>query len=236
MKILGIIPARGGSKGIKNKNIVKLVNKPLIKYTIDSALESKKLTKIFVSTDSPIIKNLSLTYGLDVPILRPKKLSGDNVPTIKVIHHVLNYLEKIKSFVPDIVTVLQPTSPLRNYKLIDQSITQLQKSKASSIIGVSKIKHHPFLSFSYEKNFLKPFKKNYEKYYQRQKFPPLFYPTGSIFTCWTKTIKKYNSLYGPKPKPLFINSIEVDVDDLFDLFTCEMLLKHWKKYNLKFKN
>ena len=232
MKILGIIPARGGSKGIKNKNIIQLLGKPLLHYTINAALSSTCINKIFVSTDNTKIQTLAKKLGVEAPILRPKKFANDTSPTIDVIKHTLDYLEKTESYVPDIVITLQPTSPLRKYHIIDDSIHLLTK-KTSAVIGVSKIRNHPYFSFMKNKKYLEPFNKDFEKFYQRQKFSDLFYPTGSIYTCWLNTIKQYDSLYGPKIKPLIINDIDIDIDNLFDLFMCEMTMKYWKQYNKK---
>jgi len=235
MKILGIIPARGGSKGIPLKNIKTLAGKPLINYTIQSAQKSK-INKIVVSTDNKKIKKISESAGADVPFLRPKKISGDKVSTIDVVKHTLHFLSTNQSYVPDIVIILQPTSPLRSAKMINNSINLLKKSKSTSVITVSKIKTHPYAAFWYNNKYLTPFRKDFVKYSRRQKFPILYYPTGSIYTLWRETLKKYNSLYGPKIKPMIVkDEIELDIDTPYDLFMSEMTILHWKKYFQKFR-
>jgi len=107
----------------------------------------------------------------------------------------------------------------------------LKKSNASSILTVSKIKTHPYGSFWYNKKYLKPFKPYFNRYNQRQKYPPLYYPTGAIYTFWFKTLKKYDSIYGPRIKPLITeDEFNIDIDNMFDLFISEMKLLHWEKY------
>lgn len=117
MKILALIPARGDSKGIPNKNIQKIGGKYLIEYTINSAKRSKLIDKIIVSTDSKKIASISKKLGAEVPFLRPKKISIDKSPTIEVIKHTLGFLSNNQFYVPDIILLLQPTSPFRSKDL-----------------------------------------------------------------------------------------------------------------------
>ena len=127
MKILSIIPVRGGSKGIPMKNIIKLNGKPLLDYTVHASLQSKKISKTIVSTDNQKITNHALKLGAEV-IPRPKKLSGDKIAIEPVITHVLETLRKKENFIPDLIVLLQNTSPLRNSIHIDESIQLLLKN------------------------------------------------------------------------------------------------------------
>jgi len=229
-KILAIIPARGGSKGIRKKNIQKLLGKPLISYTITAAKNTKSINKIIVSTDDNEIKKISENIGAEVPFLRPKQISKDTSSTIEVIKHALKFLEETQSYKPDIIILLQPTSPLRTSQLITKTINTLKKSKATSVITVSKITKHPYASFWLKNDFLKPFKENSTKYSRRQDFPDLFFPTGAVYSFWYDTLKKFNSIYGPKIKPIIVDDDNIDIDTLQDLFFTEMILKNWKKY------
>lgn len=232
--MLAIIPAREGSKGIINKNIQKLGNKTLIEHTILSAQKSKKIDKILISTDSQKISKIVSSLGIEVPFIRPKFLSRDSSQTIDVIKHGLKYLEK-QNYVPDIICLLQPTSPFRDDSLIDKSINLLINSNATSVISVSKIKTHPYASFWLQQNFLKPFKLKFEKYSQRQTMSELYFPTGAIYTFSLNTLKKYDSIYGPKIKPLIIsNEDKLDIDEIFDLFVAEMKLLHWEDFKKNF--
>ena len=229
-KILAIIPARGGSKAIRRKNLQKLSGKPLIVHTIIAAKKTKSINKIIVSTDDKEIGKISKNNGAEVPFLRPKQISKDTSSTIEVIKHALKFLQENQSYVPDIIILLQPTSPLRTSQLITKTINTLKKSKATSVITVSKITKHPYASYWLKNDFLKPFEKNSPKYSRRQEFPDLFFPTGAVYTFWYDTLKKFNSLYGPKIKPIVVRDEDIDIDNLRDLFFAEMMLKNWKKY------
>ena len=229
-KILAIIPARGSSKGIRRKNLQKLSGKPLIVHTIIAAKKTKSINKIIVSTDDKEIGKISKNNGAEVPFLRPKQISKETSSTIEVIKHALKFLQKNQSYVPDIIILLQPTSPLRTSQLITKTINTLKKSKATSVITVSKITKHPYASYWLKNDFLKPFEKNFTKYSRRQEFPDLFFPTGAVYTFWYDTLKKFNSLHGPKIKPIVVHDEDIDIDNLRDLFFAEMMLKNWKKY------
>jgi len=235
MKVLAIIPARGGSKGIPMKNIRKLAGIPLIEHTISVAKKSKIIDKILVSTDSNKIAYLAKSAGAEVPFLRPKKLSDDNTSILTVIKHTLRFLAVNELYEPEIILLLQPTSPLRTSRMIDKSVEILKKSNATCVIGVSRIKSHPYNAFWYKNKYLRPFKSDFQKYYRRQQYPVLYYPTGSIYTLWNKTLKRYNSIYGPRIKPLIIDEeFNIDIDSKFDLFLAEMQILHWKNHNKKF--
>ena len=234
LKILGIIPARGGSKGIPQKNLRKILGKPMIQYSFDVAKKSK-INKIIVTTDDKKIAKFAESQGIDVPFVRPKKLSNDSTKTFDVIKHSLDYLIKKQDYTPEIVIILQPTSPLRTSNIIDNSINLLKQCNATSVISVSKIKTHPSSSFFYNKKFLEPFRKDFKKFDRRQQYTPLYFPTVAIYTTWYKTIKKYNTIYGPKIIPIITDQKNsIDIDTKFDMFIAEMTLSHWKKFLNKF--
>lgn len=232
MKILAFIPARGGSKGLQNKNIRKLAGKPLVEYTILAAKNSKLIDKIVLSTDSDKIAKIALNLNIEVPFRRPKKLSGDTSSGLDALKHTLKFLRKNQSYVPDVIVFLQPTSPTRTTKMIDDSIKMLKNSDATSVLSVTKVRIHPYSSFWRDGKYLKPFKKDFQKYSLRQKQPVLYGPTGSIYTFWYDTIQKYDSVYGPKIKPMIVDDddLNLDIDNKFDFFVSEMILLHWKKY------
>jgi CMP-N,N'-diacetyllegionaminic acid synthase len=238
VNILAIIPARGGSKGILMKNIVPLAGKPLISYTINSTKKSKFITRVIVSTDNEKIAKIAKKFGAEVPFLRPKKISGSNASTKDVIKHALDYLKKEESYIPDIVVLLQPTSPLRKNETIENAIKKFKREKPDILLEVSTIKSHPYRAFLPNGKFLKPFKKDFLKYHQRQLFPTMYYPTGELYIFWTQNFKKYKNIYGPKILPIVKpkNEISNDINNLFDLFISEMTIKYWKQYQKQFKN
>jgi CMP-N-acetylneuraminic acid synthetase len=141
MRVLGIIPARGGSKGIPRKNIRLLAGKPLLQYTVESTINSKHISKILLSTDDPEIASIGEAMGLWVPFLRPKELAKDDTPTLTVVLSILNWLEEIHlSF--DAYCLLQPTSPFRTSIDIDNAIELLINSNADSVVSVTKVPLH----------------------------------------------------------------------------------------------
>ena len=125
MLVLGVIPARAGSKGVPDKNIKKLNGKPLIYYSIKEALKSKFITDLVVSTDSKEIQNISLEYGAECPFLRPAELATDTALAVPTIQHSVRYMEEMKGLKYDYIIMLQPTSPLRRYNDIDNSMEKL---------------------------------------------------------------------------------------------------------------
>ena len=155
MNILAIIPARGGSKGILRKNLRLLNGNPLIKYTIESALQSKYVTRTIVSTENKQIMRISKSLGAEV-IQRPNSLANDNSPLEPVIHHVLDHLKRKENYTPELIILLQPTSPLRNANHIDESIVQFKQKKLDSILSVSESKALVWKkhSFSYCSNHI----------------------------------------------------------------------------------
>ena len=139
MNILAIIPARGASKGIPRKNLKLLNDKPLINHTIQAALESKYVTRSIVSTEDKEIMKISKSLNVEV-LKRPKELAEDNSPLEPVMHHVLDHLKQKENYMPDLIILLQATSPLRNAKHIDESIVELKRKKLDSILSVSESK------------------------------------------------------------------------------------------------
>jgi len=227
MKVLAIIPARSGSKGIPLKNIKKLNKKPLVQYTIDVAKKCKMIDRVIVSTDDKKIANICKKLGAEVPFLRPKKISGDLSPMENVVSHAVDFLEN-ESYFPDIIVLLQPTSPFRSDKEIDKAIRIFSKSKATSLVEVKKTNNHPYKSFKKKNELLIPFEMNFQKYHARQTLPEIFYPTGSLYIFWNKTLKKYNSIYGTKILTYLQDNETIDIDTEFDFFIAEMMIKFWK--------
>ncbi len=237
MKVLAIIPAKGKSRGIAKKNTQKLRTKPLIQYTIQSAIKIRTIDRVIVSTDNEEVVKLSKKLGAEIPFIRPKKLSHSTTTNLEVIKHTLNFLSRKENYSPDIIVLLQLTSPFRSISMIENSIKILKRTKATSVISVCEVKNHPYTSFWYKKDFLKPFRKDYHKFRQRQNRPILFAPTGSIYTFWHDTLKKYGNTYGPRIKPLITKKQEhnIDIDTPFDLFVSEMVLRYWDTYKKKFQ-
>ena len=139
MNILGVITARGGSKGIPGKNIKLLGGKPLIAYTIDVAKKSKLITHLIVSTDDEEIANVCRRYNVEVPFMRPKELSQDETTHIPVMQHAIRFMEDKLSMTFDLAVILQPTSPFRLSEDIDGTVKVLMESEADSAVSLVNI-------------------------------------------------------------------------------------------------
>ena len=217
MKFMAIIPARAGSKGIKNKNIINFYNKPLIYWTISAALKSEFIDRVIVSTDSKEIQEISLKYGASVPFLRPKRLSGDKASTLSAIKYTMKKLEKDENYFADYIITLQPTSPLRNKKNIEEAIKVILKDKkADSLVSCVSVPHNflPESLMKFNGKYLRNFSKE-SKILRRQEKMKLIARNGAaIYITKSKNINRY--ILGGKILPYFmgyINSVDIDTKE-----------------------
>ncbi len=223
-RVLSIIPARGGSKGLPRKNIVDLAGKPLIAWTIEASLNSKYITKTIVSSDDKEILKVSVEYGAEV-IRRPGHLASDTATSESVVKHSVNYLESIGE-VFDIVVLLQPTSPLRDYKDIDNAFEIMFDSSATAIISVSKVDNKILKTLVRGSNgFLEGISNNKYPFMRRQDLPLVFMPNGAIYIIMIDTFKKeFSFLTNKTASYLMPNNRSLDIDNSDDLKLCELSL------------
>lgn len=226
MKILAIIPARGGSKGIVGKNITPLLSKPLVAWTIEAAKKSKYINRTIVSSDDENILAISQKYGAEI-IKRPKKIAGDNSAYQLLIFHLLDTLKRQEKYIPDLLVYLQPTSPLRTNTDIDKAISYMLLKKADSLASVYEVNNKYLKSFVINsKGYLKGAASDRFPSYNRQDLPDLFMPNGAIYVVKTKTFLKYKDLVSPKTVPFLMSQDKsIDVDGLQDLKMVEKILK-----------
>lgn len=213
MKILAIIPARSGSKGVKDKNIRLLADKPLIAYSIGAALQSKLISKTIVSTDSPEYAEVAKKYGAEVPFLRPDYLATDTASSIDVVIHVLEFLSSNNMHF-DAVCILQPTSPFRKAGFIDKAIEQFINSKADALISVLPVPHeyNPHWTFEpNEDNLLKIATGEKEIIRRRQELPHAYFRDGSFYITKTDIVLNKKSLYG-ETLSYIVNDLELYVN------------------------
>ena len=232
MKILAVIPARSGSKGLKNKNIKNLCGHPLIAWTIMRAKKSKFITKVIVSTDSKKIANISKKYGALVPFMRPKKYATDKANDFDVLKHAINFFEtKGEKF--DYIIMLQPTSPLRELKDINNSIKKVLKKNIDTLVSVSKVEmQHPRFIYSIKnKDNLIPFlKTNKSSDIRRQDIEPLYFLEGSIYISKIKTYMKYKTFYHNRTRAYEVPKWKsLEIDEAEDLNLAEFHMKDKKK-------
>ncbi len=218
-KILVIIPARSGSKGIKNKNIKKIKNKPMLSYSIIYAKKCKFVDEIIVSTDSIKYAKIAKKFGAKVPFLRKKKLSADNIRDYPVIFDGLIKSEKFFKTKFNYIILLRPTSPFREPKLIERSLKKLyQSKKSSSVRSVIQTKIHPYRHWKINKyGKMETIIKNKNEPYNipRQELPKLFFQSGDIEVIKRNTLFK-GSVSGKYVLPLIIKSY-MDIDTFQDL-------------------
>lgn len=228
MEILGIIPARGGSKSIPRKNLTLLAGKPLLFYTCAATRHSTLLTRTIVSTDDEEIADAARNYGtwgMEVPFMRPPEYAADDTPAIDVIRHALGALG---GYAPDIVVYLQPTSPLRQGEHIDATIRTLIESGADSAVSVTEVPHQfsPASVMMMEGGMLKPYETG-PQVLRRQDKRKVYARNGpAVLAMKSTTITEKNSLYGDTIAP-YIMAAEhsIDIDTPFDLELAEYMLK-----------
>lgn len=234
IKVLAIIPARGGSKGLKGKNLRKILGKPLIYYPIKSAQKSQVCDDIFVSTDDPKIANTAKKFGADVPFLRKKKFSGDLVTTEKTLQNALKEYEKFKGFKYDICIFLTCTNIFRKFSFIQEAVKNLKSDPSlESSFVVKKIYKH---FWHKESNKLKKVLPWMKKYTSRQIAPKLYREDTGIALASKSSIWRKGKRIGEKVK-LISNDFpfsEVDIHDKYDLKIAEEAMKLLKK-NKKLK-
>jgi len=231
-RIIAIIPARGGSKGLPGKNIKPLLGKPLIAWTIEQAKKSKYIDKLIVSTDYPEIAEISKTYGAEVPFLRPAEYASDDAPVVRAVFHALNWFENKGEFF-DTIVLLETTSPLRRENDIDNAIELLlgNMERADAVVGAAKIEsdtHHPYGSVKkIEKGYLGPFIENQKFFAQRHDLPVAYSIYGGMYLTKIEALKKYNSFYPEKTLPYFVERWQMyEIDDIYDFLCVEAILKY----------
>ena len=231
MNILAIIPARGNSKSIKNKNLIKINGKSLIDYTIESSKKSKKLSRIIVSSESK--KILDHCKNKVETITRPKKLSKDNSKTIDVVNHCINHLKKTEGYIPDLIVLLQPTSPFRNSKHIDNAINLFLKDKESdSLVSVQEVAHNfePYSQMTInKKGYLINTLKQKEIKVRKQDKKITYARNGAAIYITNKIFDLKSLLHGNiLPFKMSLLS-SIDIDSFEDLILCMAISKNIKK-------
>ena len=228
-KVLGIITARKGSKGLKNKNLLKLNGYPLIYWPIKAFKNSKYIDDFILSTDSTKILKIANKFGCKTPFVRPANLAKDNSSSIDVVIHAINFF-KSKNILFDYVALLEPTSPLTTSKDIDKAIIKLKKHKlANSIVGISKIvNNHP--DFNIKINNKSIIKFATKKIKRRQEISNLYFLDGSLYVSKISSLVKHRSFYQNKTIGFLTPKWKsFEIDDYVDFLTISTIMKNRKK-------
>lgn len=216
MKTLGLVPARSGSKGVPGKNTRLLVGRPLLEYTARAAADSGMLDRVVVSTDSAEIAECGRRVGLEVPFMRPVALAQDDTPMLPVIEHALDELQR-QGWGPEIVVLLQPTSPLRTPGHIRSAVELLRSSGADSVVTVVAVPQHlsPDYLMRIEAGQLRPFLPDGAHIARRQNARPAYARDGTVYAFRTATLGRFGTIYGEDCRPLLIDaaeSLSIDTD------------------------
>ncbi|MBI3049012.1 MAG: methyltransferase domain-containing protein [Acidobacteria bacterium] len=225
MNVLGVVPARGGSKAIPGKNLAPVAGRPLLAYTADAARASKRLTRVVVSTDDAAIAEAARALGLEVPFLRPAGLAADDTPMLPVLQHAVRELAR-GGFAADAVVLLQPTSPLRRAEHIDRAIELLEQTGADSIVSVVEVPHQftPVSVMRLDGERLCPYLAD-TSVARRQDKPRVYARNGPAVLAVRTRVLEQGSLYGDDCRPLVMTAGEsVDVDGPEDLALVELML------------
>ena len=232
MNVLGVIPARGGSKGIPRKALACLNGRPLIDYTIQAAKRAHSLARVVVSTDDPEIAEHARELGVEVPFLRPAELACDDTPILPVLRHLLDQLQATDDDLPDAVCLLQPTSPLRTAEHIDQAVGLLIQRGCDSVVSVVEVPHHcsPVSVMSCdEQGLLSPYLQGEgTRLTRRQDKPRVYARNGpAVLVTRTAVIREQGSLYGESTTGMMMpREASIDIDEPLDLVIAQALLSH----------
>ena len=225
MEILAIIPARSGSKGLKNKNIRLLNGEPLLSYSVAAGLQTPQITRVICSTDSEKIANIARSFGAGVPFLRPSHLAADKSQDIGLFKHALDWLKENENYIPDFVVNLRPTSPIRYVKDIQAAINLIiSDNKIDSVRSISAPSTTPFKMWKKrDTELLTPLLEidgNTEPFNTpRQELPEVWAQTGAIEVIRTNTINTLGSMSGVN-----VAGIEVSEETFIDIDTQNSLL------------
>jgi len=225
MTVLGIVPARGGSKGLPNKHLRPLGGQPLLARTAEAARHSRSLTRTVLSTDDPAIAAAGRALGLDVPFMRPPDLAADEAPMLPVLRHAVETLAR-EGFRADVVVLLQPTSPFRRSEHIDTAVDLLAASGADSVVSVVEVPHqfNPVSVLTLTGGRLQPYAPG-PLVTRRQDKPRVYARNGPAVLAVRVAVLEQGQLYGDDCRPLVMTAADsVDIDDQHDFEYAEFLL------------
>lgn len=215
--VLALVPARGGSKSMPDKNMRPLAGRTLLEYAAEAAAASGVVDRSVLSTDSERIAAEGRRAGLEVPFLRPAALAGDDTPMLPVIEHALDALEH-DGWAAEVVLLLQPTSPLRRPEHIRDAVRQLRDSGADSVVTVVELPRHfsPDYVMRVDDGRLVPFLAEGGSVTRRQDARPAFVRDGTVYAFWSRTVRETRSIYGRDCRPLVLSardSMTIDTPD-----------------------
>lgn len=219
LKVLGLIPARGGSKGIPGKNTRMLGGKPLLQYAWEAAQESGVIDRVLLSTDSEEIAEVGKRLGIEVPFIRPPELAQDDTPMLDVIEHLVEWL-RTKNELPDAIALLQPTSPTRKAQHLIDAVAMLEQYECDSVVAVTEVPQHfapHFVMKQTHAGYLDFYLDEGARITRRQDLPKAYSRCGTVYLFRLSSLEKYRSIYGEKCLPLVLPEEEaINLDTMSD--------------------
>lgn len=227
MQVLAIIPARGGSKGLPDKNLRLAGGKPLLAWTVDAAAGSKHVHRMVLSTNDARIAGVGRDLGADVPFMRPDYLAQDNTPGMDPVLYTIRRLAEEDSYHPDCVMLLQPTSPLRETADIDAAVEMLVRLKADGVVSLTRSRHHPYWTKKLDDDgFMTDFIRQETAATCRQQLPAAYALNGAIYLARTSVLLERESWYTSRTAGYIMpTERSVDVDTSWDLMLADLLLR-----------
>jgi CMP-N,N'-diacetyllegionaminic acid synthase len=230
MKVLGLIPARGGSRRVPDKNIRVLNGKPLIAYTIEAAQRSTHVNRLIVSTDSQKIAEVAQQYGAEVPFFRPKEISKGESTEMQFLMHALTWLAENESYEPDLIVLLYPTSPFRTPESIDRAVEKmLEHPQADSLRSVKLCSEHPYKMWTISDGLLEPFVETDDSGVHTLSYhllPQVYIQNANIYITKPRTIRTKSSYIGEVVVPFVMDASEsLDINAPLDFQLAELLMK-----------
>ena len=218
--VLALVPARGGSKGVPDKNMRPLAGRTLLEYAAEAAVASGVIDRIVLSTDSERIAAEGRRAGLEVPFVRPAELARDDTPMLPVVEHALDVLEQ-GGWTAEVIVLLQPTSPLRRPEHVRGAVQQLRDSGADSVVTVVELPRHfsPDYVMRMDKGRLKPFLAEGGGVIRRQDARPAFLRDGTVYAFWSRTVRETHSIYGLDCRPFVLSALDSMTIDTQDDWT-----------------
>ena len=238
--IVAVIPARSGSKGVRDKNIKEILGRPLIAYSIKAALQSKLIDRVIVSTNSSMYADKAISFGAEAPFLRPEEISQDDSTDLEFFQHLISWMKENEDYIPDYFVHLRPTTPLRDPKIIDDAISRFIDSNFTSLRSVHKMSESAYKAFEIEDMVLhRIFNKGTdldESNYARQSYPNTYDANGYVDIVRSKLIIERNLLHGDNVLP-YITEASSEIDEKGDIEKVQYILeKNINNINELFKN
>lgn len=223
--VFGVIPARGGSKGLPGKNLKRLGALSLIGHAVASAREARLLTRFVVSTDSAEIADEARRHGAEAPFLRPAELANDHAGMVPVLQHAVRWLESAAGVRPDFVVTLQPTSPFRTGAEIDRTIGRVIETGADSAQTLVEASYHPFFMKTLDGDRTIALFADGKKYVRRQDAPAVYQPSGAVYVTRSPVLMEEGQVLGHDNRGIVMPfEASVNIDTEWDFLLAELLL------------